>query len=168
MRCALMKNVLVLLAAMSLAGAALAQQYKWVDQDGKVRYGDSPPPGVKATPLRPPPPPASPPPSSGKAGAVAKDAKAAPKGPLTPAEQEADYRRRQIEAQKAQEKDQKAAQEAQAKRDNCARAQEQLRLIESGQRIARTDAKGERYFLDDAQIAQEAVKGRQSVSQWCN
>jgi hypothetical protein len=31
----------------------------------------------------------------------------------------------------------------------------------------RTDAKGERYYLDDAQIAQELSKARQDVQQWC-
>jgi hypothetical protein len=40
--------------------------------------------------------------------------------------------------------------------------------MESGQRIARTDARGERYFLEDAQVAQEAAKARQAVQQWCN
>ena len=44
------------LMLLACSGLALAQQYKWVDADGKVRYGDVPPPGVKATPLRPPPP----------------------------------------------------------------------------------------------------------------
>ena len=61
-----------------------------------------------------------------------------------------------------------ASQEAQAKKENCARAQEYVRTIESGQRISRTDAKGERYFLEDAQIAQEAARARQAVQQWCN
>jgi transcriptional regulator with AAA-type ATPase domain len=42
-----------------------------------------------------------------------------------------------------------------------------LRTLESGQRIARTDAKGERSFLDEAQVAQEAAKARQAVQQWC-
>ena len=46
-------------------GLAHAQAYRWVDKDGKVRYGDTPPPGVKAAPMKgisgnpaPPPPPA--------------------------------------------------------------------------------------------------------------
>ncbi|MGH8703832.1 MAG: DUF4124 domain-containing protein [Burkholderiales bacterium] len=54
-----MTKALVLLVALALAGAAQAQQYKWVDKDGKVRYGDTPPPGVKATALKPPPGPAA-------------------------------------------------------------------------------------------------------------
>jgi hypothetical protein len=34
--------------------------------------------------------------------------------------------------------------------------------------VTRTDAKGERYYLDDAQIAQETARARQSAQQWCN
>ena len=43
--------------------AALAQQYTWVEKDGKLRYGDTPPPGVKATPLKGPSGPAAPAPA---------------------------------------------------------------------------------------------------------
>jgi len=151
-----MQKTLLFILAMTLAAAASAQAYKWVDRDGKVRYGDVPPPGVKATPLKPPPGPSSPP-----AAAAKKDAAKA----LSP---EAAYRKRQEDAQKEREKQGQAEAEAQAKREQCARAQESLRTLESGQRIARTDAKGERYYLEDAQIAQETAKARQAVQQWCN
>jgi hypothetical protein len=136
------------------ATAAAAQQYKWVDQNGKTQYGDVPPPGVQAQRLKAPP-----------AGAPTP-APAAKKGekPLSP---EAAYRKRQEDAQKENEKNEKAEQEAAARKENCARAQEQLRQLETGQRIARTDAKGERYFLDDAQVAQEMARTRQIVQQSC-
>ncbi|MEW6690029.1 MAG: DUF4124 domain-containing protein, partial [Pseudomonadota bacterium] len=58
--------------------------------------------------------------------------------------------------------------DAAAKQENCERSRESLRVLESGQRIARTDARGERYYLDDAQIAQEMAKARDAVKQWCN
>jgi hypothetical protein len=157
-----MNKTFVLLAALAFAGAAMAQQYKWVDKDGRVRYGDIPPPGVKATPLRGSSGPAAPAPAPAQ-----KDAKAAPKGPLTPAQQEAEFRKRQLEAQKAQEKQAQAADDARAKQQNCANAQAQLRLLESGERIARTDAKGERYFVDDEQRKADTVRARKSVSDWC-
>ncbi|MEK6244286.1 MAG: DUF4124 domain-containing protein, partial [Pseudomonadota bacterium] len=54
-----------------------------------------------------------------------------------------------------------------AKRENCEGARENLRALESGQRIQRTDAKGERSFLDDAQREQEAGKARTLVQQNC-
>ena len=140
------------------SGPALAQQYKWVDPDGKVRYGDVPPPGVKAQRMRPPASgPSSPSPST---SAATKGEK-----PLSP---EAAYRKRQEDAQKERDKGAQAEQEASAKRENCTRAQESLRTLESGQRIARTDSKGERYYLEDAQIAQETSRARQLVKENCS
>jgi hypothetical protein len=153
------------LAAVSFALPSLAQQYKWVDKDGRTQYGDTPPAGVNATRLKGPSAPASAPAPEGKA--AAKDAKAA-KGPLTPAEQDAEFRKRQAEAQKSREKDEKASQEQEAKRANCSSAQEQLRMLESGQRVARTNANGERYFIDDDQRAGDIAKARKSVSDWCS
>ena len=150
-----MRRILLLAAVLAFPAAALGQQYKWIDEKGRTRYGDIPPPGVRATPLKPPPPAPS-------APAAAKD-----KGPLSTAEKDAEFRKRQQEAEKAREKEALASQEAQAKKENCARAQEYVRTIESGQRISRTDSKGERYYLDDAERAQELSKARQAASQWC-
>ncbi len=150
-----MKRLFVALAVLiGFTGAALAQQYKWVDADGKVRYGDVPPPGVKAQRMKPP---ASAPSSS--APAASKGEKA-----LSP---EAAYRKRQEDAQKERDKGAQAEQEASAKRENCTRAQESLRTLESGQRIARTDSKGERYYMEEADIAKEAAKARQAAQQAC-
>jgi hypothetical protein len=149
-----MKKLLAL--TFFFAAAASAQQYKWVDQDGKVRYGDVPPPGANATRLKAP--------TAGTPGAAAEAKKDGGK-PLTPEEA---FRKRQDDAQKAQQDQAKADTQAQAKRENCTRAQDYLRTLESGQRIARTDAQGERYFLEDAQVAQETAKARQAVQQSCN
>ena len=153
-------ETILLAAACAFAAGAMAQQYKWVDKDGRVQYGDAPPPGVRATPLRPPP-------AQAPAPREADKSAAAKKGPQTPAEREADFRKRQQEAAKDREKQTQEQQLAEEKKENCARAQEMLRTLQSGQRIARTDAKGERYYLEDAQIAQETVKAQQAVQHWC-
>jgi hypothetical protein len=139
-----------------LAAAAHAQQYKWVDKNGRTQYGDVPPPGVKATALSAPAGPAARPP-----------AKDAGKGPLTPAEQELEFRRRQKEKEEAATKAAQANEASETEKQNCENATQALRTLESGQRIARTDASGERYFLDDAQRAQEMARARQAVSSWC-
>ena len=140
------------------ASAAAAQQYKWVDQNGKTQYGDVPPPGVQAQRLKPP----SSGPAPAPAAAAKKDGKT--EKPLSP---EAAYRKRQEDAQKENEKNEKAEQEAAAKRENCLRSQEALRTYEAGGRISRTDAKGERYYLEDAQIGQEISRARQIVRESC-
>ena len=140
----------MLAALLAAAFPLMAQQYKWRDESGRIRYGDVPPPGVEATRLRPPPPPSS--------SSAAKSLK----------ERDAEFRKRQQEAEKAREKEQQTAEAAAAKREDCARAQEYIRTIESGQRITRTDSRGERYYLDDAQRAQELAKARQAAQQSCD
>ena len=153
-----MFKALVLITGLVFASAAMAQ-YKWVDKNGKVQYGDTPPPGANATALRPPPQP----------GAEPEAKKPSRRsGPASLAEKDAEFRKRQQDADKEREKHAKSEQEAQEKRENCARAQEYLRGLEAGQRVTRVDAKGERYFLDDAQIAQEKAKARQVAQQWCS
>ena len=156
-----MKNTLLLLIGLAVAGAAQAQIKCWTGADGKRACGDAPPPGAKVTTLKLPSAPEAAPDSK---GAAAKDAR---KGPLTPAEREQEYRKRQAEAQKSAAKGEQERQDAEAKRENCDRSREMLRTIESGQRVQRTDAKGERYYLDDTQREQEAGKARQLVQQNC-
>lgn len=157
-----MRKILLFLAFGLATGAAQAQIKCW-NEGGKRVCGDAPPAGAKVTTMRGASGPADTPPA-------AKDAasKDAAKGPMTPAEQEQAYRKRQAEAQKNAEKAATERKNADAKRENCERARDAVRQIESGQRIARTDAKGERYFLDESQMAQESAQARQIVQQSCN
>src|SRR3954469_23482649 len=175
-----MLRALVLTGGLMIAGIAAAQ-YKWVDQNGHVQYGDAPPGGVNAAPTRRPAaaPPAGVTPApmrrraaalpqaeEGASGKADKKDEAAKK-PLTPAEQDAAFRKRREEAEKERDKQAKADGSAAAKRENCARAQSYVRTLETG-RVASSDAQGERYFLDDSQLAQENAKARQEVRDWCN
>jgi hypothetical protein len=160
----MMKRLLVFCLLGALAGAVLAQQYRWVDKDGRVQYGDSPPPGVKATRLGGAPAPAAP----AAPAAAGSDAKTGAKAPPTPAEQDAAYRKRQQDAQKESEKSAQADRDKAQNKENCARSQEYLRSLEAGMRIAITDRSGERVYLDDEQRASETAKARQMVQQSCN
>ena len=162
-----MRKILVFLlfaATAALCSGAAQAQIKCWNEGGKRVCGDAPPPGAKVTTLKGSSGPADPAPSP-----AAKDGeKAEKKGPMTPAEREQDYRKRQAEAQKAAEKAATERKDADAKRANCEQARDAVRQLESGQRISRTDAKGERYFLDESQMAQEAAKARQIVQESCN
>jgi Domain of unknown function (DUF4124) len=150
-----MNKYFALALGIALAGAAAAQQYKWTDQNGKVQYGDIPPPGVKATPLRPTPP------SSGSGEpATKKDGKKE----LTP---EAAFQKRQQEARETEEKAAKERADAQMKRENCESAQASLRMLQSGQRVSTTNAAGERVFMEDAQRAQQIERTQRAVGEWC-
>ncbi len=154
----MMIRLLVFCAASLLAAAVLAQQYKWVDKDGKVRYGDTPPPGAKATQLKPPPgssaAPASAPAAAGKKG----------EKPLTP---EQAFQKRQKEQQEAAQKEDKARTDAEIKRGNCENAQANLRQLQSGQRMSTTTPSGERSFIDDAQRAKETERAQKAVAESC-
>ena len=149
-----MKRSLMLVCVMGFAVVALAQQYKWVDKDGKVRYGDTPPPGVKATPLKPPPGPAPAP------AAAKKDAEK----PLSP---EAAFRKRQQERQEAEQKAARAGSDDETKRVNCEQSKTALRTLQSGQRVATTNEAGERVYIDDQQRDREIDRVQRAVREWC-
>jgi len=151
------------MAGLAFAAAAAAQS-RWVDKDGRVTYGDAPPQGANAQSMRGAPSPYG---YGSQAAEEPADKKDDAKKPLTAAEQDAEYRKRQKEAEKAREKQALSEQNTAAKRENCAVAQENLRTLETG-RVARTDSKGERYFLDDSQLAQETAKARQNLRDFCN
>ena len=157
-----MQKILFCLAFAVVAGTAQAQIKCW-NEAGKRVCGDAPPAGAKVTTLRTPAAAPTPP-------AAAKDAaKDAKKGPLTPAEKEQENRKRQAEAEKASAKAAEEQRNAEAKRANCAQARQALVELESGQRISRIDPKsGERYFLEEGQIAQEAARARKAVQDNCN
>jgi hypothetical protein len=155
-----MRKFLVFLAILGFAASANAQLYKWVDKDGKTRYGDTPPAGVKAKAMGAPASGSGP--AAASSEAAAKDAK---KGPLTPAEQAQEFRKRQEEEKKAAAKAESENKDKASKAEDCARTKEYLRTLESGQRIARTNASGERYYMDDSQVAQESAKARESLQQ---
>ncbi len=152
-----MKRTLLFILAIGIATGVAAQQFRWVDKDGRVQYGDTPPPGVKATRLRPPPPGTAPAPSS----AAKKDGEKA----LSP---DAAFRKRQQEREAEEKKSAQASADADLKRQNCEAATGQLRSIQSGQRMSTTNSQGERVFLDDAAIAAERARAEQAVASNCN
>jgi len=151
-----MTKALLCAVGIAFAATALAQQYRWVDKDGKVGYGDTPPPGAQATPLRPPvAAPAAPPPAARKDGSMMQ---------LNP---EAAFRKRQQERQEKEEKSAKERADAEAKRVNCEQSRASLRSLQSGQRITTINAAGERVFIDDQERAKEIERTQRAVNDWC-
>jgi hypothetical protein len=154
------------------AWAAHSQVYKCVDPaTGKVAYLQSPCPAStraeavwKAVPSAPATVQA---PALGGEGAAAKTAAAKSSGPKTAAELEQDYRKRRQEQDDVRKKEDEKLAAGKAKEDNCRSARQQLVSLESGVRQARVNDKGERYFLEDAQVEQEKAQARKSVEQSC-
>jgi type IV secretory pathway VirB10-like protein len=166
------------LVATGLAAPAVAQ-WAWKDDNGRVVYSDRPPPSsVKADRIVKQPANAQvglPPSQSAAAtqdGAAkppseVRPAAAAP-APRSPAEQEMEFRKRQQERADAERKAQDEQTKAAAKAADCERARGYLKALEEGQRIARTDAAGNREFLDDSQRAAEAERARRSIQATCS
>lgn len=165
-----MKRLLIVIAALAFSASAAAQAYKWRDSNGRTRYGDIPPPGVNATPIRGPasaPPP--PPPAAQAKKADARDDKNEKseknEKPLTPEEA---FRKRQEERKQAEEKAAKEQAQAAQKRANCEQARTQLRTLQSGIRVSTVNAAGERVFMDDEARARAAQSAQKAVADWCN
>ena len=161
----------IVLFAISLlpAFAAQAQVYKCLDAKGVTVYRQDPcPPSMKRETMSKPaiapaPAAAAPAEAAGKAGKAE-----AKKGPMTPAEQEQAFRQRQLDAAKtAKEADDKANQ-AKAKEANCNNAKQRLATYSFGGRISKIDANGERYYVDDAEIAAGRAQAQADVSAMCN
>jgi hypothetical protein len=151
-----MTKALLCAVGIALAATVWAQQYRWVDKDGKVGYGDTPPPGVQVTPLKPPvSAPAAPPAAAKKDSGTTE---------LSP---EAAFRKRQQERQEREEKSAKDRADAESKRVNCEQSQASLRSLQSGQRITTTNAAGERVFIDDEARAKEIERTQRVVNEWC-
>ena len=157
-----------LMVVLVVLGAALAlpaeAQWKWRDKSGRVQYSDLPPPASVAEQeilqrpnggqrqtgavARPVAVPAS---AAAAASAASGVATLAPKT----VEPELEAKRRKVEEEKAAKDKLEEQRIAAAKADNCTRAKSQLRTIDDGIRIARTNANGEREILDDKGRAEE-------------
>ena len=146
-----MNRILWCAAALAIATSASAQIYKWVDKDGKVQYSDSPPPAVQTKQLNinvaPPTPGISP-------------AQAAVNAANPPAKNAND-------AQDASKKGEDTAKVAAAKEERCNQATAAFKSLDQETRISRTDAKGERYYLDDNQREAEKARARKAMDESC-
>ena len=157
----------VLLTAFGLALAMpAAAQWKWRDKNGQTQYSDLPPPsGVTDQDILQRP--SSTQRKALPAVAVASATSAAPLLAAKGSEPELEAKRKKAEADEAATKKAEEAKLAKARAENCSRAQGQLRTLDSGVRIARTAANGEREYLDDTQRAAEAKRARDIAASEC-
>lgn len=150
------------LAALSPAAA----QWRWRDATGRITVSDLPPPREVAdkdilqrpgSALRP----------SAAGAPTAAPAAAASAASLPVGDKELQARRKAAEQQakaKARADEERAAA---TRADNCNRARAQLSTLESGQRLARLNARGERVFLEEGERADEARRAREIIASEC-
>jgi hypothetical protein len=145
----------------------LAQaQYSWIDDKNTRVFSDRPPPpGTPASRILKGPRPALPqsPAEGVPATPGAPPQAAAPAKPPTLAEQEAAFRQRQAKREEDARKAQQAADQKVARDERCAMARQEEMQMTSGIRVSQVDAKGERYFLSDAERAKRADVARRAL-----
>lgn len=154
-----LKHLAVAIAAVTAlhaTGAAFAQ-YVWVDEKGIRQYSDMPPPPSVPTSriLKQP----------GAAAQSAASPTPAARQEASIADKNTEFRKRKAEQA---EKEKKAAEETRLAAENsknCERAREYQRALNSGERISRTTASGERSFLTDEQRAQEMNEARRVLQE---
>jgi len=142
-------------------------QWKWRDSTGRVTVSDTPPPRDVAERdilQRPSPVAARRAQAASAPQAASAVVVAAPPNPL-----EAEVEARKRKAEQEQKAKQKSIEEsnAAARAENCTRAKGQLRDLEDGMRLARTNEKGEREILDDKGRAAEIQRARQIIASDC-
>lgn len=148
-----MKSLLAAAAALLLAQSAAAQILECIDARGTRTMAQFCPPGtVKENRIS----------KGGTAPA------AAPAAGKSLAEQDAAFKKRQLERQEAETRAEKEKADAALNERNCNDARATLRQLQDGQRISRVDPKtGERSFLDDKDRPGEIAVAQKSVDSWC-
>ena len=144
--------LLIFLAGVTIAGGI----YKWVDEQGRTVYSDTPPPGKAAQPVGIPPQP--------------------PKEVLERAHQQRLEKQRQErqrhtereEATKSQKSQEAAAErEALARKQRCILARQNLHTLQMQKAVYSINEKGERVFLDDKMRAAEIERMKKEVESYC-
>jgi hypothetical protein len=174
--------------ALAAGDAAAQAQWSWRDASGNITYSDTPPPSdVQPGSIlhQPAVAPANSPNGGGPSGSYSSGAAqpadgseasapqaggrppAAPQGKSL-AEQEAEFRKRAMDREKAEQKAEQDEAQAKERAATCAQAQGYLQMIESGTRLMRPDAEGNRNFMDEDQRAAESEKTRDVIAKNCS
>lgn len=140
-----------LLAGMLAMVPAQAQVFKWVDEKGRVQYGEKPPDGVKATELKSPGPSPS----------------VRPESPESWKEKDLEFQRRRVEREEQLRKEAAARDRSSvADRNECARARRLLEALETSVVYSRNQ-KGERVYLEDSERPAKVEEAKKRVEQSC-
>jgi hypothetical protein len=153
----------------TLVGSLLAlpaqAQWKWRDKSGLTQYSDlAPPAGTPEADILQRP-------NSGTIRVVAAPASTAASGAEVPkpkmVEPELEAKRRKAEQEKADKAKAEDQSRAAAQAENCTRAKDYMRNLQEGVRITRSNAAGEREFLDDKARADETKRTREIIAGDC-
>lgn len=146
-------------------------QWKWRDASGQTHVSDRPPPpdiADRDVLQRPREAARRPEPSAVPASAAASAASGPAIGEARQrVDPELEARRRQAEQEQQAKAQQEEERRAAARAENCRRAREHQRTLESGMRVARINEKGEREYMSDAQRSSELQRTREAAAANC-
>jgi hypothetical protein len=154
--------IFVALLCACLAQPALAQ-WKWRDKNGQITVSDLPPPrdvADKDVLQRPDP-------SAALRPVSAASAASAPPLAKPPVDAELTARKKASDQEQSARAKADSERLTQQRQDNCRSARSHLTAMDSGQRIARINDKGEREILDDRQRAEEVRRAREVIASDC-
>jgi hypothetical protein len=165
-----MKAARIALLALACTAPLLASaQWMWVDKDGRKVFSDRPPPADIAPNRIVRQPGGMPVPTVEMTAAApttaASSGLAVPK--LSGTDKGLEEKRKQNLAAEAEKKKADDATLASARSENCSRAKAAKVNFDSGRRIARTNEKGEREFLDENQRGAEARRLDSIIAKDC-
>ncbi|EJL76564.1 DUF4124 domain-containing protein [Variovorax sp. Varisp85] len=166
--------VLGCVVALPLSASA---QWQWVDKNGKKVFSDqAPPPDVPEKNIlrRVGPPPVSranpnvdASPAEGATAEAGAPAKTAGTPKPTGVDKELEEKTKKAEAEEKAKRAAEEAKVAKAKADNCALARQGKATVDSGIRIAKVNAQGEREIMDDAARAAEQKRLQTVINSDC-
>lgn len=173
-------HVLMVLGCACALPTVSSAQWQWVDNSGKKVFSDQPPPidipeknilrragGAASRGANVQAPTAAPATDAAAAPAApaGQPAAAAPK----PAgvDKELEEKARQAEAAEKAKQAAEAQKNAKLKADNCAQARQSKATFDSGIRVARVNAQGEREVMDDKARAAEAQRAQAAIDNNC-
>jgi hypothetical protein len=154
---------------------SVSAQWQWLDKNGKKVFSDqAPPPDVPEKNIlrRVGPPPKARSTANPNVDAIPVETEAAaPKaadGPKpTGVDKELEERTKKAEADEKAKQAAEAAKIAKAKADNCALARQGKATVDSGVRITRVNAQGEREIMDDTARAAEQKRLQTVINSDC-
>lgn len=148
-----MKNwrfVVVLILASGLT-PGYAEIYKWVDEEGRVHYGDKPKEQAETISIKDQSP----------------SAEDVPDGSPRREHQQRVLKSMQMERERKQELREQERTAAQEAKQRCAEARERLSDINSAGFLYRKDAQGERVIFTDEERAQATAQAEAAVKRYC-
>lgn len=149
--------------ALCLCALTASAQWQWMDKDGRKVFSDRAPPAdipEKNILKRPG--------SRGSSTPVVAPAAAAPMAaPAAGVDKSLQEKKKQVEDAEAAKRKADEERNARAMADTCSRAQQAKSGLDSGARMARTNEKGEREFMDEAARAAEGERLQGIINENC-